>query len=665
MSKHYDQYCPMAHALSLVGERWSLLIVRELLRGPKRYTDLAGGLPGIGTNILASRLKDLEEGGIVEKRKLPPPAASTVYELTEYGAGLQEALYALARWGARSLGPPTKKDDLYEDWGLNALPAVFNADEARGLTETYVLKIGEDVFTARIVDGVLEPSCGAAADADLVGRDRPGDVLPALRRRARAEGRGQERPRADRGRPGPARALLPGADLRAASASGGRLAALRVGYACVNTQLPSSARTLRLANVTSERLRELIASNLDALETILRWNEAHGVAVFRLTSNLIPFGSHAANELAWWDEFAPRLAELGRLMLAGGMSISTHPGQYTVLASARPEVVDAAVAELDYHDRLLSAFGTCTRDRRPDPRAVRGFERLTPGAAARLVLENDERWPLDRSRARGAAGVPVVFDVFHARARAVVPGASRRPRPPWGRDAVAVADGRPGGSLLDPGTQAPGARRALDVEAFGDSPPISATSRSTASLEVKDKGRSCCARRSCSATGLPTRAAARGRVALRSSSSAQAVVLATSPRFERRSISSGSTSSTCVAICQLCPYGSVTRANRSPQNMSSGSCIDVAPASSACLYDRVHVLDVEEDPDGRAADRLRRLGAAWSNGSESMISESPIASSACATLPSGPSACGRAPSRRTPSCRTRSHPTRRRRRGTG
>jgi alkyl sulfatase BDS1-like metallo-beta-lactamase superfamily hydrolase len=110
----------------------------------------------------------MERGGILTKRRLPPPAASQVYELTEYGAGLQEALYALARWGARSLGPPTKKDDLYEDWGLNALPAIFNADEARGLTETYVLKIGEDVFTARIVDGVLEPSCGAAADADLV-----------------------------------------------------------------------------------------------------------------------------------------------------------------------------------------------------------------------------------------------------------------------------------------------------------------------------------------------------------------------------------------------------------------------------------------------------------------------------------------------------------------
>jgi len=96
MRKKFDQYCPMAHAAWLVGERWSLLIVRELLRGPKRYTDLGHGLPGIGTNILAARLRDLEECGVVQKRKLPPPAASTVYELTEYGAGLDEVLYALA-----------------------------------------------------------------------------------------------------------------------------------------------------------------------------------------------------------------------------------------------------------------------------------------------------------------------------------------------------------------------------------------------------------------------------------------------------------------------------------------------------------------------------------------------------------------------------------------
>jgi DNA-binding HxlR family transcriptional regulator/putative sterol carrier protein len=165
--KHYDQYCPMAHALSLVGERWSLLIVRELLHGPKRYTDLAHGLPGIGTNILAARLKELEAAQIVDKRKLPPPAASTVYELTEYGAGLSEPLYALARWGARTLGPPKPGEELYEEWGVNAFPALFNAEVARGLTETYVLKIGDDVFTARVVDGALETSVGAAADADV------------------------------------------------------------------------------------------------------------------------------------------------------------------------------------------------------------------------------------------------------------------------------------------------------------------------------------------------------------------------------------------------------------------------------------------------------------------------------------------------------------------
>jgi DNA-binding HxlR family transcriptional regulator len=168
MGKKFDQYCPMAHALSLVGERWSLLIVRELLHGPKRYTDLAHGLPGIGTNILAARLRELEQGGVIWRRKLPPPAASTVYELTEYGAGLNETMYALARWGARSLGPPGPGDELYPEWGVNALPALFDPEQARGLTETYALKIDGDSFTARVENGALEASIGAADDADVV-----------------------------------------------------------------------------------------------------------------------------------------------------------------------------------------------------------------------------------------------------------------------------------------------------------------------------------------------------------------------------------------------------------------------------------------------------------------------------------------------------------------
>jgi DNA-binding HxlR family transcriptional regulator len=166
MPKRFEQYCPVAHALSLVGERWALLIVRELLHGPKRYTDLAAGLPGIGTNILAARLRDLEASGIVRKRKLPPPAASTVYELTEYGAELEEVFYPLARWGARSLGPPGP-DELYPEWGVNAMPALFRPEAARGLAATYVLRIAGDVFTIHLENGRMHSSVGAAEEADL------------------------------------------------------------------------------------------------------------------------------------------------------------------------------------------------------------------------------------------------------------------------------------------------------------------------------------------------------------------------------------------------------------------------------------------------------------------------------------------------------------------
>ena len=93
--KTYGHYCPIAHSLGLVGERWTLLVVRELLHGPKRYTDLADHLPGIGTNVLALRLKELEAGGIVEKKKLPPPFSSTVYELTPAGRQLRPVLHEL------------------------------------------------------------------------------------------------------------------------------------------------------------------------------------------------------------------------------------------------------------------------------------------------------------------------------------------------------------------------------------------------------------------------------------------------------------------------------------------------------------------------------------------------------------------------------------------
>ena len=160
MSKRYDQYCPIAHALGAVGERWTLLVVRDLMNGPKRYTDLAASLPGIGTNILAARLKELEESGLVEKRKLPPPAASTVYELTPYGHDLRPVLHELARWGARSLGPPPL-DALEEGWLVGALDIALSPLAVPG---KIAFRIGEE--EASLVDGLSVP--GIVEDADVL-----------------------------------------------------------------------------------------------------------------------------------------------------------------------------------------------------------------------------------------------------------------------------------------------------------------------------------------------------------------------------------------------------------------------------------------------------------------------------------------------------------------
>jgi DNA-binding HxlR family transcriptional regulator len=161
VSKRYDLYCPVAHALGLIGERWALLVVRELMHGPQRYTDLAEHLPGIGTNILAARLRDLEAAGVVAKRKLPPPAASRVYELTDYGRGLRTVIRELALWGARSLGPPTDEDELFPGWLENALDTVLAPIAPPG---RFVFRVGDEV--ASIVDG--ETQAGAVEEPDVV-----------------------------------------------------------------------------------------------------------------------------------------------------------------------------------------------------------------------------------------------------------------------------------------------------------------------------------------------------------------------------------------------------------------------------------------------------------------------------------------------------------------
>jgi DNA-binding HxlR family transcriptional regulator len=167
-SRSYEQFCGVARALDLVGERWALLIVRELILGPKRFTDLRRGLPGIGTNILAARLKELERGGVVARRTLPPPAASTVYELTEHGRALEAPLLALGRWGALSIGRRRPGQTLRSEWLAVALKAFFRPDASADVRATIELRFDDGTFLARIDAGSLLVLPTERNGADLV-----------------------------------------------------------------------------------------------------------------------------------------------------------------------------------------------------------------------------------------------------------------------------------------------------------------------------------------------------------------------------------------------------------------------------------------------------------------------------------------------------------------
>jgi DNA-binding HxlR family transcriptional regulator/putative sterol carrier protein len=173
-ARTYGQFCGVARALELVGERWALLIVRDLLVGPRRFTDLRQGLPRIPTNVLADRLKELEQSGIVRRRVLPRPAASIVYELTEYGSRLEDVVLPLGLWGAQSLGEPRPEEIITTDSMVMALRTTFRPEQARGLQQSYELRLGEIVLNARIADGRIVVQEGALPDADLVIEAGPG-----------------------------------------------------------------------------------------------------------------------------------------------------------------------------------------------------------------------------------------------------------------------------------------------------------------------------------------------------------------------------------------------------------------------------------------------------------------------------------------------------------
>jgi DNA-binding HxlR family transcriptional regulator len=161
----YDDGCAAAHALDLVGERWALLVVRELLLGPKRFTDLRAGLPHASPNVLAQRLRGLEEAGIVRRRRLPPPAASKIYELTEWGEELEPVIIRLGRWGARS---PLRDEDapLGVDSLILSFRTMFDPGAAGGLEASYELRMGEELFRAEVSGGNFEVERGSAERAD-------------------------------------------------------------------------------------------------------------------------------------------------------------------------------------------------------------------------------------------------------------------------------------------------------------------------------------------------------------------------------------------------------------------------------------------------------------------------------------------------------------------
>ncbi len=168
--KSYDQFCALARTLDLLGERWTLLLIRELLLGPRRFTDLLSGLPGIAPNLLSDRLRALEAQGVISRATLPPPAGARVYELTERGRRLQPAVLELARWGMDPMEPPRPHEDRQPGWYAVALQAAFRPELARGLEEIYAFVVDDVAFHLEVADGAAHARYGAPQAAAFVLR---------------------------------------------------------------------------------------------------------------------------------------------------------------------------------------------------------------------------------------------------------------------------------------------------------------------------------------------------------------------------------------------------------------------------------------------------------------------------------------------------------------
>jgi DNA-binding HxlR family transcriptional regulator len=176
----YGDGCAIARALDVVGQRWALLVVRELLLGPKRNTDLRRSLPNASPNVLSQRLAELEGAGVIRRRKLPPPAGTRVYELTDWGRKLEEIVLSLGRWGAQSPTPPSDAPIRSADSIVLALRDRFDPTAAHGLRAGYELRLGEDRFRITVAGDQFEAVRGDADQADATIDTDPDTINAVL-----------------------------------------------------------------------------------------------------------------------------------------------------------------------------------------------------------------------------------------------------------------------------------------------------------------------------------------------------------------------------------------------------------------------------------------------------------------------------------------------------
>jgi DNA-binding HxlR family transcriptional regulator len=181
----YRDRCGIARALDLVGERWALLVVRELLLGPKRFTDLRVGLPHVGADILAQRLRELEQAEVVRRGTLPPPAGSRIYELTERGRALEPVVLELGRWGSVAPFPPGDAR-ISDDAFVIALKTLFDPAAADGLAARYELRLGAQTFGITVDAGRLDAARGAPASPDATIATSAGTLATILWHGAKA-----------------------------------------------------------------------------------------------------------------------------------------------------------------------------------------------------------------------------------------------------------------------------------------------------------------------------------------------------------------------------------------------------------------------------------------------------------------------------------------------